>query len=289
MRLERRWLRPGVAASLCLCACGNGGGGGARSDAGFDATLGNGARPDVGAPVDTGERVDLGTGADGFSTWREGTPFPPREQLVTAFHVILDLSYFNAATRVEGVSNGRQGGVSYYFNLADALGRFVYRSREGCTFDDFRVFKVATQGESSGPIAVSAAGAADLDVSLTNPSDMRLAALTEGDLPPGATGGCRALDDTGFEFEGIALVRHLTVGARVLRTAARCEVFCTAQGDASPACRTTCLEAPLPFTGEVTFDLDPALALTATRPPGAALRYRIQDTILDGMASIVLR
>ena len=105
-----------------------------------------GAAMDVVAPIDTGVPADLGTGADGFSTWVPGSPEPPLTQLVTNFRSTLTLSYGNAATPVEEVMDGREGGVSYYFNFADALGRFVYLSREGCAFDGVHVFKVATAG-----------------------------------------------------------------------------------------------------------------------------------------------
>lgn len=291
MQTAGRWAGLVAIAVAGLSACG---GGSTRADAGggrdagpdgsaMDATPGD-ARPSV----DVAGPVDLGTGADGFSTWQPGSPLPPVEHLVTAVRVDLGLSYFNAATRVERVSNARSEGVSYYFNFADALGRYVYITRPGCAFDDFRVYKVATAGESSGPVAVSDMGVATVDVVLSNPRDARLAPLTEADLPPGAAGPCRALDQTSFEYEGLALVRHVTVGVRVYRTAARCEVYCTAQGDASPGCRSTCLAAPLPFTGQITFDLDPSLALTATRPPGGTLTYRREANTLEGTASLIV-
>ncbi|MDB4928005.1 MAG: hypothetical protein JWM10_489 [Myxococcaceae bacterium] len=283
-----------LVLATALAACGGGGSTPARTDAattseagldgGLDAGLG-----DAATAVDTGGPVDLGTGADGFSTWQPGAPYPALSQLVTTFHASLTLSYVNASTPVEEVMNARADGVAYYFNFADALGRYVYLSREGCAFDDVHVFKVATAGESSGPVAVSAQSVADVEISLSNPSDVRLAALTEADLPAGATGACRALDDTSFEYEGLGLVRHLTVGVRVSRTAARCDRACGARGDASEGCRTTCLAAPLPFTGEVTFDLGPDLALSATRPAGGALTYAPSDGLLDGRATLVLQ
>ena len=293
MRVTGRWT--GLWAAMGLAACGGGGGGanpagadsGSAMEAGLDASSmdasdGAAAMPDNGVPV------DLGTGADGFSTWQPGTPYPPIDHLVTDLHVNLTLSYGAASAHVEEVSNGREGGVSYYFNFADALGRFRYISREGCAFDDVHAFKVVTAGESSGPIAVSASAVANLEISLSNPTDVRSAPLTEADLPPGASGACRALDETSFEYEGIALVRHVTVGVRVLRTAARCEVFCSARGDASPGCRSGCLAAPLPFTGQITYDLDPNLVLTAARPPSGGLTWRHDSNTLDGNASLIL-
>jgi hypothetical protein len=279
------------ASTLSACSGGNTGGTPAPrtdaatpSEAGIDAGLGDAAT----AAVDTGEPVDLGTGADGFSTWQPGSAYPPLTQLVTAFRAELTLAYGNAATPVEEVMNARADGVAYYFNVADALGRYVYLSRDGCMFDDVHVFKVATAGESSGPVAVSAQSVASVEITLTNPSDVRLAPITEADLPAGAAGACRALDETGFEYEGLGLVRHVTVGIRVSRTAARCDRFCGARGDASERCRTECLAAPLPFTGQVTFDLGADLALTATRPPGGMLTYAPSDGALDGRATLVL-
>lgn len=282
-----------LALAATTIACGGGGGIAPRADASTSAEAGLDAGLDAGlgdaaTAVDAGGPVDLGTGADGFSTWQPGTPYPPIAQLVTGFRAHLTLAYVDAAAPVEEVMNARADGVAYYFNFADALGRFVYLSREGCAFDDVHVFKVATAGESSGPVAVSARSVADVEITLSNPSDVRLAAITEADLPAGATGACRALDETGFEYEGLALVRHLTVGVRVSRTAARCDRACTARGDASEGCRAACLAAPLPFTGEVTFDLGPDLALSATRPPGGALTFAAGDGVLEGSASLVL-
>lgn len=278
-----------MIVAAALAACGGGGATPARGDAGATGEAGlDAALVDAPATVDAGGPVDLGTGADGFSTWQPGAPYPPLDNLVTSLRARLTLSYATAAAPVEEVADGREGGVSYYFHFADALGRYVYLSREGCMFDDVHAFKVATAGESSGPIGVSAQSEAVLEVTLSNPSDVRLAPLTEADLPPGAAGACRALDDTGFEYEGLALVRHVTVGVRVARTAARCERVCAARGDASPGCRDGCLGAPLPLTGQVTFDLDADLTLTGTRPPGGGLGYVRDDHLLDGSARLTL-
>jgi len=254
-------------------------------EAGLDATPMD-APAEAAVVVDSGVPVDLGTGADGFSTWVPGTAYPPLDQLVTGLHVNITLSY-GGSTRVEEVVNARADGVSYFFHFADALGRYRYLSREGCAFDDFHVFEVVTAGESSGPIAVSAQGVADLEISLSNPTDVRSAPLTEADLPPGAMGPCRSLDSS-FEYEGLALARHVTVGVRVLRTAARCEAWCTARADASPGCRSTCLAAPLPFTGQITYDLDPSFVFTAARPATGALTFLRDAQTLDGNASLVL-
>lgn len=278
-----------LALATTLAACGDDGSVASRTDAGLRTEAGADAGPGIDAvATDTGAPVDLGTGADGFSTWAPGSPNPPLAQLVTAFRAALTISYGNATTPVEEVMDGRSGRVSYYFNFADALGRFVYLSREGCPFDGVHVFKVATAGESSGPVAVSAASVASVEVTLSNPNDARLAAITEADLPPGATGACRALDGSSFEYEGLGLVRHLTVGIRVGRTAARCERFCAARGDATEGCRGRCLGAPLPFTGQVTFDLGTDLALSGTRPPGGALTFMPDDGALDGRATLAL-
>ena len=287
MQKTRRSGALGAMVAVGLGACGNGGAQASRADATTPDAM---VAVDVETPLmDAVGPVDLGTGADGFSTWQPGTALPPADHLVAGLHVDLALSYGTAAARVEEQSDGRAGGVSYYFNFADALGRLVYLSREGCVFDDVRVFKVVTAGESSGPVPVGADGVASVEITLSNPTDVRIAPLTEADLPPGATGACRALDDTSFEYEGLALVRHVTVGARVSRTVARCEVACAAQADPSAGCRSTCLAAPLPFTGQVTFDLDADLGLTATRPPGGALTYRREGNLLVGTVGVILR
>lgn len=288
MRVTGRWT--GLWLAMGLAACGSGQtptrtDSGSAMEAGLDAALMD-APAEAAVVVDSGVPVDLGTGADGFSTWVPGTPYPPIDQLVTGLHVDITLSY-GGSSRVEEVVNARADGVSYYFNFADALGRFRYLSREGCTFDDFHVFEVVTAGESSGPIAVSAQGVANLEISLSNPTDVRSAPLTEADLPPGAMGACRALDSS-FEYEGLALARHVTVGIRVLRTPARCEAWCTARADASPGCRSTCLAAPLPFTGQITYDLDPSFVFTAARPATGALTFLRDSNTLDGNASLVL-
>jgi hypothetical protein len=293
MHVTGRWT--GLWVAMGLAACSGGGSAsptavdsGRAMEAGLDGSTDMDASDGAAAKPDNGIPVDLGTGADGFSTWQPGTPYPPVDHLVTDLHVNLTLSYGNASAHVEEVTDARAGGVSYFFNFADALGRYVYISREGCAFDDVHAFKVVTAGESSGPIAVSAQGVANLEISLSNPSDVRSAPLTEADLPPGAMGACRALDMTSFEYEGLALVRHVTVGVRVLRTAARCEVFCSARGDASPGCRSGCLSAPLPFTGQITYDLDPGLLLTAARPPSGGLTWLHESNALDGNASLIL-
>jgi hypothetical protein len=292
MRVTGRWT--GLWVATALAACGGGGSAGPRGadagssmEAGLDASTMD-ASDGALAIQDDGVPVDLGTGADGFSTWQPGTAYPPIDHLVTDLHVNLTLSYGSASAHVEEVTDARAGGVSYFFNFADALGRFVYISREGCAFDDVHAFKVVTAGESSGPIAVSAAAVANLEINLSNPTDVRSAPLTEADLPAGATGACRSLDMTSFEYEGLALVRHVTVGVRVLRTAARCEVYCSARGDASPGCRSGCLAAPLPFTGQITYDLDPDLVLTAARPSSGGLTWLRDSNTLDGNASLIL-
>ena len=288
MHLSGRCLA--FCTALATAACG-GGTNPTRTDAGSAMEAGLDATPmdapaEAAVVVDSGVPVDLGTGADGFSTWVPGTAYPPLDQLVTGLHVNITLSY-GGSTRVEEVVNARADGVSYFFHFADALGRYRYLSREGCAFDDFHVFEVVTAGESSGPVAVSAQGVADLEISLSNPTDVRSAPLTEADLPPGAMGPCRSLDSS-FEYEGLALARHVTVGVRVLRTAARCETWCTARADASPGCRSTCLAAPLPFTGQITYDLDPSFVFTAARPATGALTFLRDAQTLDGNASLVL-
>lgn len=284
-----------LCTTLATVACGGGGGAasptrtdaGSAMEAGLDAALMDATAEAGAVEVDSSVPVDLGTGADGFSSWVPGTAYPPLDQLVTGLHVNLTLSYGAASARVEEVVNARADGVSYYFHFADALGRYLYLSREGCAFDDFHVFEVVTAGESSGPIAVSAEGVASLEITLSNPTDVRSAPITEADLPPGAMGPCRSLDSS-FEYEGLALVRHVTVGVRVLRTAARCEAYCTARADASPGCRSTCLAAPLPFTGQITYDLDPRLVITAARPSTGAITFLRDTNTLDGNASLVL-
>ncbi len=120
--------------ALATAACG-GGTNPTRTDAGSAMEAGLDATPmdapaEAAVVVDSGVPVDLGTGADGFSTWVPGTAYPPLDQLVTGLHVNITLSY-GGSTRVEEVVNARADGVSYFFHFADALGRYRYLSREG--------------------------------------------------------------------------------------------------------------------------------------------------------------